>query len=42
MKSGLRAEGESVSDTRLARATKKGQKMRKLLLKQKMLNNLYR
>ena len=35
MKSGLRAEGESVSDTRLARATKKGQKMRKVFIKTK-------
>ena len=35
MKSGLRAEGESVSDTRLARATKKEQKMRKVFIKTK-------
>ena len=35
MKSGLRAEGESVSDTRLARATKKGQKMRKVFIRTK-------
>ena len=31
----MRAEGESVSDTRLARATKKGQKMRKVFIKTK-------
>ena len=35
MKSGLRAEGESVSDTRLARATKKGPKIRKVFIRTK-------